>query len=133
MAESHLHRLLKAASMRTLREDGYSIYPEPEHSPLQYLSWNSYRPDIFGMKSLNGVDEYAFVECETRPRLKRILSKNYISITVQTQLARYTRNRMVLAIPTGTLRNLDTSIRKHWEIWIINQRFGRIETMFPVC
>ncbi|MBI4258368.1 MAG: hypothetical protein HY619_05385 [Thaumarchaeota archaeon] len=131
MAESYLHRILKAVSMRTLRENSYTIYPEPEYSPIQYLSWFSYRPDIFGVRSVEGADEYAFVECETKPRMKRILSKNYLSISVQSRLAKETRSRMILAIPTGTLRNLDTKIRERWEIWIINQRLGETDTMLP--
>lgn len=119
--------------MRTLRKDGYTIYPEPEYSPTQYLSWFGYRPDVFGVKSGDGADEYVFVECETKPRLKRILSKNYPSISIQTKLAQDTRSRMILAIPSGTLRHLDTQVRKQWEIWIINQRAFKLDAMFATC
>ncbi len=132
MAESELHRFLKEASVKALREDGFTTYTEPEWSSVQFLTWRSYGPDILGIRNSNGTDEYAFVECETKPRPKRILAKNTVSIGVQTKLMKDTRSRLILTIPNGTLRGLDMGIRRDWELWAVDRLSGG-KSVYPVC
>ena len=121
VAESELHRFLKRAAAETLEEQGFTIYFEPEWSPVDLLEWQNYRPDIFGIKSERRVDEYAFVECETNPNPKRILKKNVASIAIQTRLMRKTKSRKILAIPTTKADSLDSSVRTLWEVWAIEK------------
>ena len=121
VAESGLHRFLKRAVAQTLQEQGFSIYFEPEWSPIDLLEWERYRPDIFGIKSRHRVDEYAFVECETNPSSRRILKKNVASIAIQTRLLRKTKSRKILAVPRTKVESLDSSVRKLWEVWPVEE------------
>ena len=126
MVESNLHIFLKKRAIEYLTQYGYSTYLEPAWSPVPYVQWQNYRPDILGVKIHPTCSEYAFVECETRPRLKRISKKRTASITFQSKLTGPTHLRLILAIPTGTLRALNLRVRRHWEIWIIDYVSGAI-------
>ncbi len=127
MTESDLHKLLKAAATRVLMQQGFTIYLEPEWSPLELLAWARYRPDILAARRTGEGNDYALVECETKPRLRRILAKNTQSITVQATLGGSTKVSKVLVIPAGTLKALDMKIRKDWTIWIVSPRSGEVK------
>ncbi len=126
MVESNLHLYLKKRAIHYLSQDGYSTYLEPAWSPVPYVQWQNYRPDILGVKIYPSFSEYAFVECETRPRLERISKKKTASITLQSKLTGPTNLRLILAVPTGTLHALSMRVRRHWEIWIIDYLSGAI-------
>ncbi len=126
MVESNLHLYLKKRAIDYLSQDGYSTYLEPAWSPVPYVQWQNYRPDILGVKIYPSFSEYAFVECETRPRLERISRKKTDSIVLQSKLTGPTHLRLILAVPTGTLRALNMRVRRHWEIWIIDYLSGAI-------
>lgn len=126
MVESNLHLFLKKRAIDYLSQDGYSTYLEPAWSPVPYVQWQNYRPDILGVKIHPTCSEYAFVECETRPRLERISKKKTASITLQSKLTGPTNLRLILAVPTGTLHALSMRVRRHWEIWIIDYESGVI-------
>ena len=126
MGESNLHIFLKKRAIDYLSQEGYFTYLEPAWSPVSYVQWQNYRPDILGVKIHPTCSEYAFVECETRPRLERISKKKTASITLQSKLTGPTHLRLILAVPTGTLRALNMRVRRRWEIWIIDQISGAI-------
>jgi len=73
--------------------------------------------------------DYAFVECETRPSGRRLASKNFRSVDVQTRLNAEMHVRRILVVPRGTLASVDSSVRLSWETWIYEegafQRFPR--------
>ena len=119
VAESELHRFLKRVAAEKLEKKGFSIYLEPEWPPIDLLEWQRYRPDIFGIRRRDRLDEYAFVECETNPNSKRILAKNVSSIVIQTRLLKDTKSRKILAIPRTKVAALDPSVMKLWEVWAI--------------
>jgi hypothetical protein len=81
------------------------------------------------MRAGAGRQEYALVECETRPSGRRLASKNFRSVDVQTRLDSELSLRMILVVPRGTLARLDSSVRRLWETWIYDgggfQRFPR--------
>lgn len=112
MSESRLHTSLKEVVEEALRNDGFSTYVEPEWPPVNLVSWWGYRPDVFGVRRYTDSDEYAFVECETKPRFTRILEKKTTSIVVQSRLLANTHKRLILAIPSGTLRMLNMKVRR---------------------
>ena len=126
MVESNLHLFLKKRAIDDLSRDGYATYLEPAWSPVPYVKWQNYRPDILAVKIHPSCSEYAFVECETRPRLERISRKKTDSITLQSRLTGPTHLRLILAVPNGTLHALSMRVRRHWEIWIINYVSGAI-------
>lgn len=129
MGESVLHLNMKESVSRELAEEGYSVFFEPLHAPSMFLSWVSYRPDLFGIRASPGRQEYALVECETRPSARKLASKNFKSVDVQTGLNSDLSLRRILVVPRGTLACLDPSVRRSWETWIYEngslQRFPR--------
>ena len=125
--ESRLHELFKKAVFTELEREGYDLYVEPPEPPLSRLSWSQYRPDVFGILSNEAESKFAIVECETDPRIKRIiekLSKIKRSLTIQKILSeRSVLLRLLLVIPSGMLHRVNCSdIRRFWEIWIANYR-----------
>lgn len=129
MAESYLHRCMKESSSRKLESEGYLVFFEPPCAPSRSMTWVAYRPDVFGVRSCEGLQEYAFVECETRPSLRRLQSKNYRSVEVQSKLDSRLRLRRILVVPRGTLRRLDPWVRYSWETWIFGG--GELFLTFP--
>ncbi len=127
MRESDRHRFLKEAAVRVLEQEGFTIYLEPGWSPIEFLKWSRYRPDILAARRRGENNDYRLVECETKPRLRRILAKNTGSISVQATLLGKTQISKVLVIPTGTLKALDMKIRRNWTIWLINTKSGEIK------
>ena len=129
MGESLLHLRMKESVSRELAEEGYSVFFEPQFAPSRFLSWASYRPDLFGIRASTGRQEYALVECETRPSGRRLESKNFRSVDVQTRLNSDLTVRRILVVPRGTLAGVDSSVRRDWETWIYCegsfQRFPR--------
>jgi hypothetical protein len=119
---------MKESAWRELIEEGYSVFFEPPYAPSRFLSWASYRPDLFGMRGGAARQEYAFVECETRPSGRRLASKNFRSIEVQTRLNAEMSVRRILVVPRGTLASVDSSVRLSWETWIYEEGFFQ---MFP--
>jgi hypothetical protein len=130
MSESILHRRMKESVSRELAGEGYSVFAEPPHAPSRFMSWVSYRPDLFGMRASAERQEYALVECETRPSGRRLAAKNYSSIDIQTRLNSELSVRRILVVPRGTLASVDPSVRRSWETWIYEggsfQRFPRV-------
>ncbi len=120
---------MKESVSRELLDEGYSVFFEPPYAPSRFLSWVSYRPDLFGIRGSPGRQEYALVECETRPSARRLASKNFLSLDVQTRLDSDLSLRRILVVPRGTLSRLDPSVRRSWETWIYEkggfQRFRR--------
>ena len=129
MGESVLHLRTKESVSKELAEEGYSVFFEPPYAPSRFLSWVSYRPDLFGIRASPGRQEYALVECETRPSGRKLASKNFMSVDVQTRLNSDLSLRRILVVPRGTLACLDPSVRRSWETWIYEkggfQRFPR--------
>jgi len=122
MGESVLHRRMKEGVSRELAEEGYSVFFEPPYAPSRFLTWVSYRPDLFGIRASAERQEYALVECETRPSGRRLASKNFRSVEVQTRLNSDLSLRRILVVPRGTLASLDSSVRRSWETWIYEGR-----------
>ena len=121
MGESTLHRRMKESVWRELVGEGYSVYLEPPYAPSRFLTWASYRPDLFGMRGGAARQEYAFVECETKPSGRRLASKNFRSVEVQTRLNSEMSVRRILVVPRGTLASVDPSVRLSWETWIYEE------------
>jgi hypothetical protein len=127
---------MKESVSRELAGEGYSVFEEPPFAPSRFMRWVSYRPDLFAMKASVERQDYAFVECETRPAGKRWAAKNFRSVDVQTRLNSELSLRRILVVPRGTLARVDSSIRLIWETWIFEggslQRFQRAsETKTP--
>jgi hypothetical protein len=129
VGESVLHLSMKESVSRELADEGYSVFFEPPYAPSRFLSWAAYRPDLFAIRASAGRQEYALVECETRPSGRRLASKNFRSVDVQTRLDSVLSLRRILVVPRGTLSSLDPSVRLSWETWIYEsggfQRFPR--------
>ena len=121
---------MKERVSQQLAEEGYAVFFEPPCAPSRYLSWVSYRPDILGIRASEGRQEYALVECETRPSERRLASKNYKSVDIQTTLHSELLLRRILVVPRGKLASVDRSVRRSWETWIYEggafQRFPRV-------
>jgi hypothetical protein len=130
MGESILHRRMKESVSRELADEGYSVFQEPSHAPSRFMSWVSYRPDLFGIRASAERQEYAFVECETKPSGRRLAAKNFRSVDVQTRLNSEMSLRRILVVPRGTLACLDSSVRRTWEMWVYGDgrflRFPRV-------
>jgi hypothetical protein len=130
MGESILHRRMKESVSRELAGEGYSVFEEPPCAPSRFMSWVSYRPDLFGIRGSAERQEYALVECETRPSGRRLAAKNFRSVDVQTRLNSELSLRRILVVPRGTLAGVDSSARRTWETWIYEggsfQRFPRV-------
>jgi hypothetical protein len=119
---------MKESVSRELAEEGYSVFVEPPYAPSRFLTWASYRPDLFGVRASFEMQEYALVECETRPSRRRLASKNFKSVDVQTRLNSDLSLRRILVVPRGTLAGVDSSVRLSWETWIYE---GGSFQMFP--
>ena len=119
MAESQTHRSMKAVVRHELERERYAVVEEPLFPPSVKVSWFSYRPDLLGYKSEDGMEELVLVECETRPNMKRLRGKNVSSVTFQPFLFRRGSVRRILAVPRGKLRSVDLRIRDSWEVWVV--------------
>lgn len=119
--ESALHRSMKERASRELEREGYSVFFEPPSSPSRFMSWGAYRPDVFGVRTGAETQDYALVECETRPSGRRLGSKDFRSVRLQAQLNREPALRMILVIPRGTLGRLEPSLRLTWETWVFGE------------
>ena len=126
MAESGVHRSMKAAVRSELEQEHYAVVEEPLFPPGQRVSWRSYRPDLLGYRSKDGVEELVLVECETHPNMRRLRAKNYSSVWFQPYLYRQGSVRRILAVPQGTMKKVDMRIRNQWEVWSLG-RTGPIE------
>jgi hypothetical protein len=122
MAESDLHRHMKALISKDLEGEGYWMMEEPLFPPGEEVSWFAYRPDLFGVRASGGSRDYVIVECETHPNMKRLLAKRFSSLSIQTQLARHCGLKKILAVPSGTLSAIDMGIRREWDVWIVGNR-----------
>lgn len=132
MAESAVHRSMKAIIRAQLETEHYAIVEEPLFPPRGKASWESYRPDLLGYRSEGGNEELVLVECETRPNMKRFLAKNYSSVWFQPYLFRRGSLRRILAVPQGKLGAVDMRIREKWEVWVLGPkkamvRFGPLD------
>jgi hypothetical protein len=112
---------MKQSVWRALVGEGYFVFFEPPYAPSRFLSWASYRPDLFGVRGSGARQDYAFVECETRPSGRRLASKNFRSVEVQTRLNADLHLRRILVVPRGTLASVDSSVRLSWETWIYDE------------
>lgn len=121
---------MKEMVSRELTKEGYAVFYEPPYSPSRFMTWASYRPDLFGIRSSAGRQEYALVECETRPSGRRLASKNFKSVDIQTRLDDDLCVRRILVVPRGKLSNLESSVRRYWETWIFE---GRSFQRFPMA
>lgn len=138
MGESALHIDMKESVSRELAEEGYSVFFEPPYAPSKFLSWFSYRPDLFGIRVSPGAQEYVLVECETKPSNRKLALKNFSSVDVQTRLNSDLSLRRILVVPRGTLARLDPFVRRSWETWIYDKgrflRFPRAcDAASPAC
>ena len=128
--EGDLHKFLKLKVGLELQNQNYAIYYEPLESPFNRLWWHSYRPDILATQSSNVNLQVVFVECETNPNQKRVLRKTVQiqqNLSLQKRLHENTSILPLLVIPPANLyRIICSSIRRFWEIWIIN-RSGEIK------
>lgn len=122
VAESKLHKSMKAIVRRELESERYAILEEPLNSPMRRLSWIAYRPDLLGYRRTGEHEEIALVECETHPSTRKLVSKNYQSVWFQPYLFREGSVRRVLAVPQGKLHFVDMAVRREWEIWVLGRR-----------
>ncbi len=132
VSESGLHLMMKSSAAEELEKENYLVFEEPLFPPGREVRWHSYRPDLFGVRASIESKEYAFVECETRPNIHRLLRKRYDTICIQTDLQRRSSVRRILAIPRGKLTAMDLSVRHDWEVWIVGERvFTKIPRVAP--
>ncbi len=113
-----------------LERNGYDFILEPAESPFDRITWNYYRPDIFGISSREAEVKIVLAECETEPNIRRMgLKTQKIRrwLSLQKRLNEKHDLRLLLAIPSGKLKRINTSsIRSFWDIWIINDGGGII-------
>ncbi|HXY56761.1 MAG TPA: hypothetical protein VEH01_04015 [Nitrososphaerales archaeon] len=119
MAESAVHKSMKAIVKRQLEQERYVVVEEPAYPPREKVSWSSYRPDLMGYKSEDGAEQLVLVECETHPNMRRLGTKNFASVWFQPYLFRRGSIRRILAVPQGKLRSVDMGIRAKWEVWVV--------------
>ncbi len=110
---------MKAIVRGDLEHDRYAVVEEPLYPPGEKVLWSSYRPDLLGYRSENGVEELVLVECETHPNMRRLGAKNSSSVWFQPYLFRRGSVRRILAVPQGKLRSVDMKIRDKWEVWVV--------------
>ncbi|MGD1055613.1 MAG: hypothetical protein ABR867_05995 [Nitrososphaerales archaeon] len=131
VAESSVHRSMKAIVRAELERERYAIVEEPLFPHSQKASWTSYRPDLLGYRSERGTEELILVECETRPSMRRFGSKNHSSVWFQPYLFSRGSVRRILAVPQGKLRRVDMRLRDKWEIWVLGAT-GPLEKVRPL-
>ena len=123
--EGSSHQLLKDVALDELGREGYDLYVEPSESPLERLVWRFYRPDILGLIRGRTLLSLVLVECETNPGLRRMMAKMAKirrSLGLQKRLNENHLLRLLLVIPPGALHRVaSSSIRRLWEIWIVNE------------
>lgn len=119
MAESSVHRSMKAIVRHELEQERYSVMEEPPFPPGEKVSWSCYRPDLLGYRAENGAEEIVLVECETHPNMRRLGAKNHSSVWFQPHLFRRGSIRRILAVPQGRLGSVDMRIRDRWEVWVV--------------
>lgn len=119
MAESQVHRSMKAIVRSELEQENYAVVEEPLFPPKEKLSWSSYRPDLLRYRSKDGTEEIVLVECETRPNMRKLGAKRHSSVWFQPYLFRRGSVRRILAVPRGKLGSVDMKIRVQWEVWVI--------------
>lgn len=117
---------MKAVVRSELEQEHYAVVEEPLFPPGDKVSWKSYRPDLLGYRSKDGVEELVLVECETHPNMKRLRAKNSSSVWFQPHLYRQGSVRRILAVPQGEMKKVDMRIRNDWEVWTLG-RTGPIE------
>jgi hypothetical protein len=117
---------MKAVVRSELEQEHYAVVEEPLFPPGDKVSWKSYRPDLLGYRSKDGVEELVLVECETHPNMRRLRAKNYSSVWFQPYLYRQGSVRRILAVPQGEMKKVDMKIRNDWEVWTLG-RTGPIE------
>jgi hypothetical protein len=122
VAESRVHRSMKAIVRGELERERYAVVEEPLYPPGRKASWSSYRPDLLGYRSEAGTEELVLVECETHPNMKRFGSKNHSSVWFQPHLFRKGSVRRILAVPQGRLRGVNMEMRGLWEIWFLGSK-----------
>jgi len=121
MPESQLHRDMKAVVASELTKEGYQVVEEPLWPPNRLVAWEAYRPDLLGIAQTDSREEYALVECETRPTTKRLLAKNIWRVELQASIDRQPRLRRILVVPRGKLGALDPKLRRSCEIWVADK------------
>jgi len=119
VAESQVHRTMKAVVRQELEHERYTVLEEPLFPPDEKITWTSYRPDLLGYRSERGMEELVLVECETHPNMKRLREKNFSSVSFQPYLFKRGSVRRILAVPQGKLRSVDLRIREGWEVWVV--------------
>ena len=122
VAESQVHRSMKAIVRHELELERYAVVEEPLSPPRDKASWTSYRPDLMGYRSEGGAEQLVLVECETHPNMRRLGTKNFSSVWFQPYLFRRGSVRRILAVPQGRLRSVDMKIRNKWEIWVVGSK-----------
>lgn len=131
VAESQVHRSMKAIVKSELEHEDYMVVEEPLSPPGEKVSWSSYRPDLLGYRSRGGAEELVLVECETHPNMRRLGEKRHRTVWFQPYLFRRGSMRKILAVPQGKLGSVDMRIRDEWEIWVVGTnsplaRFPRV-------
>ena len=119
MAESAVHRAMKAIVKEELEAERFAVVEEPLFPPGDKVTWASYRPDLLAYRSEDGAEELVIVECETHPNMRRLRSKNFSSVWFQPFLFREGSVRRILAVPQGKLGSVDMKIRNRWDVWVI--------------
>ena len=119
VAESQVHRSMKAIVRHELELERYAVVEEPLYPPRGKATWTSYRPDLMGYRSEGGTEQLVLVECETHPNMRRLGTKNFSSVWFQPYLFRRGSVRRILAVPQGRLRSVDMKIRDKWEVWVV--------------
>lgn len=119
MAESSIHRSMKEAARTELERECYQVVEEPLFPPTRWISWSGYRPDLLGYRSDGHTQELVVVECETHPCMHRFLAKNFSTLSFQPSITRVGSIRRILAVPQGRLHDVDLSLRRRWDIWLI--------------
>ena len=127
MAESSVHRSMKAIVRAELEKQRYALVEEPLFPPRGKVYWSTYRPDLMGYRSEEGTEELVIVECETKPSMRRFGLKNHSSVWFQPFLFRRGSVKRILAVPQGRLRGVDMRLRQQWEIWVLgpNSALGK--------
>jgi hypothetical protein len=119
VAESEVHRSMKAIVRSELEREDYAVVEEPLFPPREKVSWSSYRPDLLGYRSKGGTEEIVLVECETHPNMRRLGEKRHRTVWFQPYLFRRGSVRKILAVPQGKLGAVDMKIRNEWEVWVL--------------